>query len=92
MASNTFINFFNKTSCWSFYSLDCGDTPSDALYGNFTLDNEGVTTYGANATLLCDEGFESSDPVITCQEYNNWSKYEPCVIKGIPNINTFHYI
>jgi hypothetical protein len=64
-------------------NLDCSFLPNDTLNGEFILDEEGVTTYGANATLTCVKGYESSNPVITCEELDTWSTYEPCIIKGI---------
>ncbi|XP_060580503.1 sushi, von Willebrand factor type A, EGF and pentraxin domain-containing protein 1-like [Ruditapes philippinarum] len=65
---------------------DCRSPPNDTLNGEFILDEEGVTTYGANATLTCIEGYESNDSVITCEEFDTWSKYEPCLMKDCKTV------
>ncbi|XP_053398252.1 sushi, von Willebrand factor type A, EGF and pentraxin domain-containing protein 1-like [Mercenaria mercenaria] len=77
---------WENTTC---EKIDCGMPPNDTMYGELTLDNEGITTYGATATLNCVVGYETSTPNITCQKLGTWSEFENCVVKdcnAVPDI------
>jgi hypothetical protein len=69
------VNYYNVI-CFQ----DCGIVPTISN-GGYTLEDEGVTTFGAMATVTCDEGYESDSNAITCLENGQWSSVI-CTVKG----------
>ncbi|XP_060554931.1 sushi, von Willebrand factor type A, EGF and pentraxin domain-containing protein 1-like isoform X2 [Ruditapes philippinarum] len=72
---------------------DCGIVPTISN-GRYTLEDEGVTTFGAMATVICDEGYESDSNAITCLENGQWSSVI-CTVKDcgiVPTISNGRYI
>lgn len=64
--------------------IDCGTVP-DLLNGKVELDDDGTTTFESNATLTCNEGYESNSyqTKIKCLATGYWENITRiCTAKG----------
>jgi hypothetical protein len=57
---------------------DCGSSLS-VSNGNVTFT---TTTYGSNASLVCDTGYETTKALLGCLDTGSWET-STCTIKGI---------
>ena len=69
---------------------DCGHPPAPA-YGRVTLD-DGITTYGANATHTCNPGYDLiGAAAIWCGVDGSWSAPSvTCSLKGCGTFVCFY--
>lgn len=72
MKSNIFIFLYN---------LDCTKDLPSFDFGNATADNENTTTVGANATVNCNDGYETTTAKISCPSSGAWLT-PTCTLKG----------
>jgi hypothetical protein len=57
---------------------DCG-SPSNVTNGQLNVTS---TTYGSNASLVCDNGYYGNKGTITCLDTGIWET-STCTIKGV---------
>jgi hypothetical protein len=62
------------------FYLDCGNVPS-VLNGRIELNEDGNTSYGALAEVICDTGYNKSRDIIECHNTGEWDK-PTCDLKG----------
>ena len=65
--------------------LDC-KAPEQPSNGILKLTVDGVTTYGATATVSCKTGYELvGDGFVRCRADGIWSALPSCGFKGVNN-------
>lgn len=64
------------------FLLDCGSVPT-VLHGNVTLNNPLNTTYGAEATVSCDPGYNTTLSTLICKANAAWD-VPTCTVIGKP--------
>ena len=70
---------------------DCGSVPTIS-HGRYVLVSANATTFGAEADVICDAGYDTNDRIIMCLDNGTWAT-ATCNPKG-SNIsdNLINYI
>jgi hypothetical protein len=76
------VDYINYINVFPFYVIlflsECGSSLS-VSNGNVTFT---ITTYGSNASLVCDTGYETNKASLGCLDTGSWET-STCTIKGI---------
>ena len=55
-----------------YFSKDCGSVPTIS-HGRYSLVSANETTFGAEADVICDAGYNANDIVVTCLGNGTWA-------------------
>jgi hypothetical protein len=80
----SFINFV------FYYCLDCGTVPQ-LDNGNVVLNVDGLSSYGSEAVVTCEQGYNNTSETIQCLDTGKWDntsceivgKYSSYMISGV---------
>jgi len=51
---------------------DCGSVPA-MFHGRYVMVSANVTTFGAEADVICDAGYDASELIVLCLENGTWA-------------------